>query len=224
MNTNNKKINLHKNQNQMARKYFLTVGALISWFAIIAQFYLLIENRITSIPETTIRFFSYFTILTNILVALYFTTNLLNKNSKIKLFFQKPGILTAIAVYIAIVGLIYQIVLRHLWEPKGFQMIVDELLHTLIPIEFIIYWLLFEDKKILRWRDILYWLIYPLLYIIYILIRGSFSDFYPYPFINVTELGYKKVAINLFGLLLLFSIFSVFFIGIAKLLAKKASR
>ncbi|MFZ5976285.1 MULTISPECIES: Pr6Pr family membrane protein [unclassified Hydrotalea] len=33
------------------------------------------------------------------------------------------------------------------------------------------------------------WLIYPLLYLVYILIRGSFSGFYPYPFVNVLQIG-----------------------------------
>jgi hypothetical protein len=50
------------------------VGAFISWLAEILQLYLIIVNRTASIPETIIRFFSFFTILTNILVAVCFTT------------------------------------------------------------------------------------------------------------------------------------------------------
>jgi len=36
------------------------------------------------------------------------------------------------------------------------------------------------------------------------LIRGAFDGFYPYPFANVTKLGYLKVVINGFWIALLF--------------------
>ena len=62
-----------KTQLTPAERAFVVVGALMGWFAVGLQFYLVIVNRVESLPETMIRFFSYFTILTNILVALYFT-------------------------------------------------------------------------------------------------------------------------------------------------------
>ena len=49
-------------------------GFLLGWIAIIGQFILLIQNRQADIPETIIRFFSFFSILSNILAALYFTS------------------------------------------------------------------------------------------------------------------------------------------------------
>ena len=47
---------------KMKRK-FETFGFSIGWFAIIAQFFLMLENRQADIPETIIRFFSFFTIV-----------------------------------------------------------------------------------------------------------------------------------------------------------------
>jgi len=205
----------------MNKRIFSTVGAIISWFAVIAQLHLMIENRLADIGETLIRFFSFFTILSNLLVAIYYTSKLFNNSNIIKMFFQRSGVLTAIAVYITIVGLIYQVLLRHVWEPTGLQMLVDELLHSFIPFEFIIYWLLYEDKKSLKWKYIGKWLLFPLLYAICILVRGSFSDFYPYPFIDVSKLGYDKALINTLGLFFVFFVFSALYIGIAKLLVKK---
>ncbi len=67
------------------------IFALIGWFAIIAQFGLMIENRVSSIPETIIRFFSFFTIITNTLVAIYFTCIFLKKRLELV---DKPGVLT----------------------------------------------------------------------------------------------------------------------------------
>ncbi|WEK70147.1 MAG: Pr6Pr family membrane protein [Candidatus Chryseobacterium colombiense] len=188
------------------------IFALIGWFSVITQYDLMIENSQISFTETTIRFFSYFTILTNIIVTMYFTFRAFNFSPTIK----KPGILTAITIYILIVCLIYQIILRSAWAPTGLQKLVDELLHSIMPILVLMYWYLYENKKGLTYKQIPYWAIYPLLYLFYILIRGYFSDFYPYPFINVIHLGYFQVFINSFWVLLLFVALSMFFIRIGK--------
>jgi hypothetical protein len=208
----------------MNQKYFSVIGAAISWFAVIAQLWLMLLHRTAGLSETIIQFFSYFTILTNIIVAVCFTSAFLNRGSRIKRFFQKPGTLTAIAVYIVIVGLIYQILLRQLWQPTGLQMVVNELLHSFIPLEFIVYWFLYGKKGELQWRMFPYWLIYPLLYAVYVLSRGEVSGFYPYPFINVTDLGWQQTLINVGGLFLLFIAFSLLFIGAGKLLHNKEGK
>lgn len=197
--------------------------AVIAWFAVLTQYYLMIENRASSISEMTIRFFSFFTILTNSLVAIYFTLITFKSKSSSLSLLHKPGTLTAITTYITIVGLVYQIILRHLWQPKGLQMIVDELLHTLIPLIVIIYWYLYENKSLVTYKNIPKWLIYPSIYLVCILIRGKFSNFYPYPFINVTNLGLLKVCINSILLMALFVGLSALFVKIGKAIKKTTS-
>src|SRR5690242_8869207 len=98
------------------KKNLALVFALLGWFAVIAQYVLMFQNRVTGIGEMTIRFFSFFTILTNTLVAVYFTYQAL-KGARIRAA-DKPGVLTAITVYITIVGLVYQVVLRWIWSPQ----------------------------------------------------------------------------------------------------------
>ncbi len=203
------------------RKKLNILLAFIGWFTIIAQFFLMLENRTTSIPEMIVRFFSFFTILTNILVASYFTNQVLSSKGNSENLFSKTGTLTAVTVYITVVGLVYQIALRHLWKPTGMQRIVDELLHTIIPTLAIIYWFLYEQKHKLRWKIIPSFLLYPLFYLGYILLRGEFSEFYPYPFINVTELGWPQIGINILVLFSVFLILSILFVGIGKLVSKK---
>jgi len=129
-------------QYKRGAKLLLAAICLLGWFALVGQFYLIILNRITSIPEIIIRYFSYFTILTNLLVAICCTALLTNRNSKIKSFFSRQNTLTAVAVYITVVGLVYNSILRFLWNPQGLQWIVDELLHSVIPLLFIAFWLL----------------------------------------------------------------------------------
>jgi len=203
------------------KKILSLLFAVLGWFAVIAQFILMAENRSASIAETIIRFFSFFTILTNTLVSVYFTFQVLGGGKNPKQFFNRPGSLTAIAIYITVVGMVYQVVLRHTWQPTGLQMIVDELLHTFIPALVIIYWALYENKPKVKWNSIFMILLYPVAYLVFILIRGAAAGFYPYPFINVIELGWSHIIANIAILLLVFCTLFVLFVGIGKFISQQ---
>lgn len=103
------------------KKIFLILGALIGWFAVGLQFYLILLNRTASILETIAIFFTFFTILTTILVAFYFTLLLLRKNTRLYTFVSQSKVSTAITLYITVVGLVYQFILRPLWDPKAYN-------------------------------------------------------------------------------------------------------
>ncbi len=195
--------------------------AVVAWFAVITQYCLMIENRVAPVGETTIRFFSFFTILTNSIAAIYFTLRSYKSQNDLSAWAGKPGTLTAIASYISIVGLVYQIILRPLWSPAGLQKLVDELLHSVIPIMVIVYWYLYENKTQVMYNRVPAWLIYPLLYLIFILIRGSISGFYPYPFVDAGRLGFLKVTVNSILLMLFFAAVSMLFIRIGKAIKNK---
>ncbi|WP_395062804.1 Pr6Pr family membrane protein [Flavobacterium sp.] len=197
------------------KNYLVIVCFLVCWTTIVSQFILIIQNRVVSIAETLARFFTFFTILTNIIVAITFTVIWLQPKSRIN-FFLKPNTQTAIAVYIFVVGFIYNTILRFIWQPQGIQKIIDEMLHLIIPTVYILYWYFEVKKTAIIWRNILGWLIYPILYLIVIMIRGTYSNYYPYPFVNVSELGLVKVAINSVYLTIFFGTMSVVFVGIAK--------
>jgi hypothetical protein len=197
------------------QRLLTNLGALITWFAVCAQLVLTLQHSTTPVAETLIRFFSYFTILTNTLVAIFFTCQFF-PSSRLYKFFAKESRFTALAVYITLVGLTYQVLLRSVWHPQGFQIIIDELLHSLIPIFFVLYWLSFSDKKQPQWKQIPGWSTYLLCYSIYILTRGALTDHYPYPFIDVTTLGYPVAAVNTIGIFALFTLLSGVFVFIAK--------
>ena len=202
--------------NNSSSKPILGLIAILAWLAIIVQFILMIEARVTPILETTVRFFSFFTILTNLLVALYSTTLALQPSSLWGRFFSKLSVGTAITVYIVVVGLIYNTILRYQWKPQGMQRIADELLHAVVPILFLLYWFIFLSKKSLPWNSFFPWLIYPFFYCVYILTRGFFSEFYPYPFMDVTKLDYPQVLLNSLAVTVAFLGFSLLFIFIGK--------
>lgn len=95
-----------------ANKLFLLTGFFTGWFALITQLYLIIVNNQIPVMESVTRYFSYFTILTNIMVVLCCTLLLLNFNKKEAHFYSKPTILAAVTVYICVVGIIYNLILR----------------------------------------------------------------------------------------------------------------
>ncbi len=169
--------------------------AVLTWAALILQFYLQIVNRTTEVSEAVVRYFSYFTILTNLLVAVCFTCLLL-KNGKGYHFFSRASVVTAVTAYILIVGIVYNIVLRSLWDPQGLQLLADNLLHTITPLLTLIYWFVYVPTKEISWKQTVTWMLYPFCYLIYVMILGSFSNFYPYFFINAATLGYAEAILN----------------------------
>ena len=126
-----------ENKQTKASQIYLVIVAIVGWLALILQFYLMIQNRKVSILETTIRFFSFYTILTNILIALYSTFLLLKPDSGWGKYFSRPSVATAITIYILVVGITYNLILRQIWNPQGWDKVADELLHLAIPILFL---------------------------------------------------------------------------------------
>lgn len=203
------------------RKRWAVLAAVIVWFAVGTQLYLTLQQRVNELGETLIRFLSYFTILTNTLVACYFSATALKKPRSLWFrFFARPGTLTAITIYILVVGLVYQVVLRSLWEPAGLQRLTDELLHSFNPLLVLIFWISFEEKGQLHWKQVPLWMIYPLLYLAFILARGGISSFYPYPFVDVGELGLSAVLVNSLYVCGLFLILSAVFVLVGKGISK----
>lgn len=209
--------------NKRSIRLLAVIGFITAWFAVIFQYYLLIKNNDSGFLAKTIQFVSYFTILTNTLVAIYYTVILFADTTK-NHWLLLPTTATAIAVYITIVGLVYNLILRFTWNPQGLQKLVDELLHSFNPLFFIIFWWLFVPKQNLQWKHVLPWLICPFIYFVYILLRGATTGVYPYPFIDVIEHGYGRVLINSVVILLVFVFFSLLFIAIGRLKSKKSIR
>lgn len=189
------------------------IGCLFAWTGIGIQLFDMLQTRQLSVLNSLIKFFSYFTILTNLLVAVYFSTLLFAPSSDLSHFFRKHSSATAVAVYILVVGIIYNISLRQIWTFTGWARVGNELLHTVTPLYFLIYWLFKTEKEKLSFRVIIYWMLYPFSYLIYTLIRGTIVHSYPYPFVDVNKLGYLNVVVNCLGVAALFFIlFSVFII------------
>jgi hypothetical protein len=195
------------------KRLFPAAVSFLAGFAIISQLVIMLQTRQVTLFESVVRFFSYFTILTNLLVAVLFGGIALGKLYTYKW-------LTPVTVYILVVGVVYQLALRHIWEPKGLQKIVDELLHSVVPLMAVIYWGYSVRQLHFVWNNIFKYLLYPAVYCAYILVRGSLSGFYPYYFMDVSVLGWWSVTINSLIILSVFVLLSSLFIGIGKWVTK----
>ena len=164
--------------------------------------------------------FSYFTILTNLLIAICSTTIVLFPNSNLGTFFKKPTVLSAITLYIFIVALVYNTVLRGLFPLDGWNFFVDTLLHVIVPILFIVYWFVFVPKGTLQYKNGISWLLFPFAYLLYSLLRGELYGWYPYPFLNVITFGYQKVILNSCVLIAVFLLSGVALIWLDKKLGR----
>lgn len=186
-------------ENRNLKLFYQIIAALFGCFALVLQLYLIIK-RVPVTGKTysseIIRYFSYMTIWTNILVTLTFAIPLIAKNSRIGKFLSSPLMQTGTMLFITIVGLVYHFLLAHIWSPTGLQKVADVSLHYIVPILYIIYWVFFVKKGEQQYTNSLTWMLYPLIYCIYAMIRGAIVHEYPYPFIDVTEHGYGVVLRN----------------------------
>jgi len=201
-------------------KVFIGLISLLAWFALFAQLYIHLTVLPFPVKEQIIRYFSYFTILSNLMVAISCTMLFIGNGTDGGRFFHRQSVVAAITVYIVIVGAVYNLVLRSVWDPRGLQKVVDELFHTVNPILYLLMWIFVAGKDQLNWKMVFPWLIYPIVYCIFILIRGRASGFYPYPFINVTELGINKTVQNIGILSISFLLVSLLCVAIGKRMSR----
>lgn len=191
-------INYSSSQNNSLKKILAVIIAVTAWTAIIFQAYL----NTGSFGNL----FSYFTILTNLLIAISISVILIFPTTSLCRYFNRASVQTGIALYIFIVALVYNTVLRGIVTLNGWNLFVDTLLHVLVPILYVVFWFFFVRKGTLQFKHPINWLIFPFAYLVYSLTRGAFYKWYPYPFLNVSELGFKKVVFNSGILLFVFLI------------------
>lgn len=138
-------------------------------------------------------FFSFFTVLSNILGTLVFLAAALAAFSGRG---DVPGLLRgAAALYLVITGIVYGVALAHYDTPEVIPW-VNVVLHKVTPAVFAADWLIDPPRRAPRFPRALAWLAFPLLYLAYTLIRGPVVGWYPYPFLDPRAHGYARVAVG----------------------------
>ena len=99
-------------------------------------------------------------------------------------------------------------------------------MHYVIPAMVLIDWIAFGPHGIVRWRDALWWLLFPLAYGVISILRGQWfpdvSDRFPYPFFDPTISGWGGVALGLLEVVLANAVIAVGIIGLDRLSARIA--
>lgn len=196
----------------MTVRLFAFALALIGLASLRAQYDVLLIN---GLGARLWQLAGFFTVLTNVLVTVHL---LVVAKGWAMPASRAAGLLLSILV----VGLIYHLLLAGLWDPQGLAWWADQGLHTAMPLGYLAWWLAFAPKNVRR-RDLPVWLIWPLLYASYALIRGSATGFWPYPFLDAGALGWVRVALNSAMMMLLFAGLGAGIIALAQRLQARPS-
>ena len=168
--------------------------AVIGWAGLAMQLWLIFQAF--GVIEGLWRFVAFFTILANVGVAVVASAMATGTRG-----LATPRVRYAAAVSIALVGLVYSLWLRKTWDPQGLQKLVDHALHDAVPVLFLGAWVVSLHEQ-LKWRDILWALVPPALYLVYALARGSADGFYAYWFLNPATQSPSQIATSIAVLLI----------------------
>ena len=160
--------------------------AILGWLALIISFYRACNGEFGCwfIIRT-------YTIQTNFIALIWLTLALYWKDhtekaviKKLKLI--KGKIRTAITLYITITWLVFMVLLQLYYNPTGIEFYTNIMLHYVTPIFFIFDW--YNTNEVaLEYKFTIFWLIYPIIYLIFNTFIGSITGTYIYYFLDPTQ-------------------------------------
>ncbi len=210
-------------------RFLQVAGLVIGLAGLVLQFCLTIPASMDAgrgFLGSIVFYFSFFTILTNIGAVLVHASLLSPSGYAWLPAFAGPRMRGGVAASIALVFIVYATVLARLWQPQGLFLLCDVLLHYVTPALFVVWWLVAGVDGSTRWRDISSWVLYPLAYLAYALLRAPVAGEVPYPFLDAAKNGWASVAIWSLAITALFLVLCVIAVladhGVARIRAPKA--
>lgn len=178
-------------------RFLQVAGLIIGLAGLVLQFCITVPASMEAgrgLLGSVVFYLSFFTILTNIGAVLVHASLLSPTGYAWLPAFAGPRMRAGVAVSIALVLIIYATVLARLWQPQGLFLLCDVLLHYVTPVLFVLWWLISGADGRTRWSDISWWVLYPIVYLIYALARAPLAGEVPYPFLDVAKNGTGSVA------------------------------
>jgi hypothetical protein len=150
-----------------------------------------------------VRFFSYFTVQSNLIGVAAFLLAARSGDRPVWVDWLRG----ASAVYLMVTFVVFALLLQG-GDVDTNVAWVDFVLHKVFPIVVLADWLLDPPRHRITARSALQWLVYPLVWVAYTLVRGALTGEYPYPFLDPVNGGYASVAVYIvaivaFGLLVI---------------------
>lgn len=180
----------------------VAIGALVLQTVLVFQgSSVLVEENPPTLATRLIRLVAYFTIQSNVLVAI--GTALLardpGRDGRAFRSLRLAGI-----VGITVTGLVHFFLLRPLLDLEGASFVADKLLHMVVPALAVIGWFAFGPRPRVERRAIEVSLAWPIGWLVVILAAGAASGWFPYPFLDFDEKGWGSVIAVSVGITVLF--------------------
>jgi hypothetical protein len=154
------------------------------------------------------RFFSYFTTQANLLVV---ATSLgLARNPGRDGPSWRVARLNALAG-ITITGLVHWFLLHPLDDFHGLLWASDTLVHIVVPILVVLGWLVFGPRRRITTRVVVLGMIWPVAWLLYTLLVGWITGWYPYFFLDLGQSSASVVALYCTAILILLFVVSCLF-------------
>jgi hypothetical protein len=177
-----------------------TLTLLVAVTALVLQLYLVVsgENILdssavtTARPEQVRRYFSYFTIQSNILVAV--SMYLIVRDRVDTQVFRVVRLASLIGI--TVTGIVAAVALPPSPTYTTANLVCDRLLHVVVPSLTFVGWAFFGPREKVTREDLLPSLIWPVLWLAATLALGPFVGWYPYPFLNVGTIGLGRTLLN----------------------------
>ncbi len=184
------------------------VVALVAWAALLLQLVLvlsgsavLVEDDPPGLGARVYRFFAYFTIQSNLLVAV--SSTVLARDPAL----DRPAwrlVRLAGLVGITVTGLVHFLLLRPLLDLDGADWVADKLLHMVVPVLAVAVWAWVGPRPRIVVREMAYALCWPLAWLAWTLVVGRVDGWVPYPFLDAGTEGWGAVAVVSVGITVLF--------------------
>jgi hypothetical protein len=159
-----------------------------------------------------VNYFSYFTIDSNLIAIGVLIAAALNRDraSTPRLDLVRGGAV----VYMSITGIVFTLLLSNTDVDTAIPW-VNSVVHELMPLVMLADWLITPPAARLPMRQGLLWLSFPLVWIVYTIIRGAIVNLYPYPFLNPANGGYASVAVYCVAILIAMLVVSALVVVLA---------
>lgn len=169
-----------------------------------------------------VRVFSFFTIQSNVLCCV--------TSARLALSPAHDGRLWRTARLaslfgITLTGLVYVTVLARTHDPNGWmEAFTNGVFHYIVPVMMVLGWLLFGPRPRIDGRTIAVAFGWPVAWVVYTLIHGAVTKWYPYPFTDVPTHGYAVVLFNsVLVVVVLLLVTALFWLGDRRLPSRPSS-